>query len=86
MVYHGRVAGGVVVLDGGAMLPDGTSVRVEPLAELIDTRCTQSRGGLGNVLDELEHETGLMDGPSDWAAEHDHYLYGASKNSDGPAQ
>ena len=24
-------------------------------------------------------ETGLVDGPEDWAAQHDHYLYGAPK-------
>jgi hypothetical protein len=31
MILHGRVQNGVVVLQNGAMLPDGTSVEVTPL-------------------------------------------------------
>jgi hypothetical protein len=34
-----------------------------------------------NLFDRLEAEAGLIDGPPDWAAEHDHYLYGAPKKS-----
>jgi len=37
---------------------------------------------LGNVLDEIEAASGLIDGPVDWASEHDHYLYGTPKRSD----
>jgi hypothetical protein len=33
MILHGRVSNGVVVLQGGAMLPDGTLVEVTPLPE-----------------------------------------------------
>ena len=32
MVYRGRVKNGVVVLDNGGRLPDGTEVRVEPFS------------------------------------------------------
>ena len=35
-----------------------------------------------DVFDELEVECGLIDGPSDWSAEHDHYLFGAAKKTD----
>ena len=31
MIYLGTVENGVVVLEDGTMLPDGTRVRVEPL-------------------------------------------------------
>jgi hypothetical protein len=33
MILRGRVTGGVVVLEEGADLPDGTEVRVEPIVE-----------------------------------------------------
>ena len=34
---------------------------------------------LKELFDRIESETGLMDGPVDWAAQHDHYLYGTPK-------
>jgi hypothetical protein len=34
-----------------------------------------------DLSDRLEAQSGLIDGPSDWAAEHDHYLYGAERRS-----
>ena len=33
----------------------------------------------GDVWDLLETVAGTVDAPSDWAAEHDHYLYGTPK-------
>ena len=39
-----------------------------------------------DIFDRLEAQTGLVDGPTDWAAEHDHYLYGASKKSNGQTE
>ncbi len=41
MVYHGTVKSGVIELEGGAQLPDGTWVKVEPLelkADLVPKR------------------------------------------------
>jgi len=35
------------------------------------------------LFERLESEAGLVEGPKDWAAEHDHYLFGAPKQSDG---
>ena len=37
----------------------------------------------GSVWDLLETLAGTVDAPSDWAAEHDHYLYGALKRYSG---
>lgn len=37
--------------------------------------------GLAAWLDGIEAQAGLVDGPPDWAAEHDHYLYGTPKKS-----
>ena len=36
-----------------------------------------------DLFDRLEAEVGLVDGPADWAAEHDHYLSGTPKRFDG---
>lgn len=32
-----------------------------------------------DLFERLEAEAGLIDAPTDWAAEHDHYLSGAPK-------
>jgi hypothetical protein len=73
--------------DGKHLLPD------EPvsLPENVPLRVTVDAGskppiantGPFDVFDRLEAEVGLVDGPSDWAAEHDHYLFGTPKRSDG---
>ena len=36
MIYHGTVKSGVVELEDGAQLPDGTCVRVEPLPRQLE--------------------------------------------------
>ena len=34
----------------------------------------------GNAWDVLESLTGTIEAPTDWSAEHDHYLYGTPKH------
>ena len=34
-----------------------------------------------DLYDELESECGLIDGPNEGSAEHDHYLFDATKKS-----
>ena len=34
----------------------------------------------GNAWDVLESLTGTTEAPTDWSAEHDHYLYGTPKH------
>jgi len=36
----------------------------------------------GNALAVLEKLIGTVEAPSDWAAEHDYYLYGTPKRTD----
>ena len=48
--------------------PGSTTEPEPPLAE-------------GGVWDLLEHATGTVEMPADWASEHDHYLYGTPKRS-----
>lgn len=38
----------------------------------------------GDALAVLEKLIGTVEAPSDWAAEHDHYLYGTPKRTDRP--
>ncbi len=67
--YEGKVVNGVVVLESGATLPEGTCVRVEPLEErpLLD------------LLRAVEKAPANPNWPHDGAAELDHYLYGMPK-------
>lgn len=70
MEYQGHVAGGVIVLDNGANLPEGTVVRIEPVAE-------QKRKTL---YERFENVVGkATDLPEDMAAQHDHYIHGTPK-------
>ena len=75
MVYRGIVKNGVVVLGGGTKLPEGTEVRVEPVAR------GETLAGEGpTLLEQLGDVIGTVpDLPPDMAQQHDHYLHGAPK-------
>ena len=76
--------------DGKNICPD------EPIAlpENVQLRITVQEpasppavaNGSLDFFERLEGEAGLIDGPTDWAAEHDHYLYGAPKRSSDAAE
>lgn len=73
MTYNGKVHNGVVVLDDGTQLAEGTRVRIEPLdpsdAEDVPT-----------LYEQLEPLVGSVEGlPADMAANHDQYLHGRRK-------
>lgn len=72
MCYTGKVHNGVVVLDNGADLAEGTVVRVEvePAPVAPTGQGHQSLMKLAGVL---------KDRPSDWARNHDHYIHGLPK-------
>lgn len=82
MIYHGRVQDGKIVLTGGAHLPEGTEVRVDvadevPLTSRSNGDASQSHK---TIWDHLLALAGTADGlPPDYAAQHDHYLYGTPK-------
>jgi hypothetical protein len=69
--YEGRVVNGVVVLDNGDSLPEGTRVRV----------LTVEPGSNGETLGQrLLKFAGTAKGlPSDMAENHDHYIHGRPK-------
>jgi hypothetical protein len=74
MTYKGRIREGVVVLEEGVRLPDGTAVTVA----LADDPPTEPAGdGIYRVA-ELAVPTGIPD----LAMNIDHYLYGHPKAGD----
>lgn len=78
MVYRGRVANGVIVLEQGVHLREGMDVRVEPIEQAHDTpvgsqEARQLREGL------LSFSGVVKEGPSDLARNHDHYLHGTPR-------
>lgn len=71
MEFRGRVKDGVVVLEQGVALAEGTEVRVAPL----EPQATPT-----TVWDKLRSLAGSAKGlPKDAASQHDHYLYGTPK-------
>ena len=74
MTLQGIVQNGVVVLENGCSLPDGTRVEVQlpRPATAIQTQPT-----LSEVL--LRHAGTVDDLPADMAAQHDHYIHGTPK-------
>ena len=78
MTYRGKVMNGVVVFDGAVSPSDGTIVRVEP----IEPGCVDaSPEGLSSLFRASERARGT--GIPDLAINHDHYLYGHPKVTDG---
>ena len=70
MEYRGHVENGVVVLESGVALREGTVVRVEPIE--CDSPPT--------LADRLHRVIGMAEGlPVDLAEQHDHYLHGQPK-------
>jgi hypothetical protein len=75
MRYKGRIVDGVVVLEGGAKLQEGTEVVVEPLVEPAKVE-RQPR----TLAERYANFTGKAVGlPEDLAENHDHYLHGLPK-------
>ena len=73
MTYNGRIHNGVVVLDNGTQLAEGTLVRVEPLDPA-------DGEDVPTLYEQLESLVGSVEGlPPDMARNHDHYLHGHPK-------
>ncbi len=72
MSFEGQVQNGVVVLDNGHRLPDGTRVEVI-VRESPDKKTT--------LRDRLLKLAGTVDDlPPDMARNHDHYIHGTASN------
>ncbi len=71
MSFEGHVHNGVIVLDNGHQLADGTRV------EVIVREAPETKGTLRDRLLKL---AGTVDDlPSDMARNHDHYIHGGPK-------
>lgn len=68
--YKGTVKNGVVILPRNAKLPNGTAVKVTPVASRPEDDFTDMLVSLSKKVRGL---------PRDLAAQHDHYLYGTPK-------
>ncbi|HEX8275461.1 MAG TPA: hypothetical protein VF615_22700 [Longimicrobiaceae bacterium] len=55
--------------------------RLEPGAAGEPSTVDEANPDEGGVWDLLERSAGTVEMPEDWAAEHDHYLYGTPKRS-----
>ncbi|HZF39798.1 MAG TPA: hypothetical protein VE715_13305 [Blastocatellia bacterium] len=71
-----------VVFDGQFLRPD-EPLDLEPNTRYVITIASQPEvtANSAALWDLLEQVTGTINAPFDWAAEHDHYLYGAPKRS-----
>lgn len=77
----GKVVNGVIILENGGTLPDGTIVRVEPLADL---KPAESLNQISQLREMLLSHAGVIDDPelpTDLAENLDHYLYGTPKRT-----
>lgn len=80
-VYTGRVVNGVVVLDDGALLPEGQAVKVEPVTA-DGEESAESLRAVSRLRETLLKHAGTItdsDLPTDLADNLDHYLYGTPK-------
>jgi hypothetical protein len=78
MVVKGTVRGGVVVLEAGAALADGTEVRVE----VVTVTPPPAEADVPTLYERVKDFIGIADGlPPDMAENHDHYLHGRLKKS-----
>lgn len=76
--------------DGRNICPDEPvslpeNVRLRVTVDEAATAPAEANGSL-DLFERLENDAGLIDGPTDWAAEHDHYLYGAPKKTKGQTE
>lgn len=72
MTFRGHVKNGQIQLDEPIQLPEGAKVNIVVVEN--DTAGP-------NLWDKLRRIAGTVEGPADWAENHDHYAHGAPKRS-----
>jgi hypothetical protein len=78
MTLHGQVRGGVIIFDPPVALPEGADVQVQVIEPQAQSAAAESE----SLYERLKPFIGAAKGlPADFAAQHDHYLYGTSKRS-----
>jgi hypothetical protein len=70
MTYRGHVKNGHILLDDRVALPEGAEVHVE---------IVENGAPTPTIWDKLRAIAGTVEGPEDWAENHDHYIHGLPK-------
>jgi hypothetical protein len=65
--------------DGQALWPEAPFDLQPNVRYVVMVEPVLSNDGEGDAWDLLETLAGTLEAPSDWAAEHNHYLYGTPK-------
>ena len=82
MTYRGTFRKGVVVLDGGVTLDEGTPVEVQPLPRPSES-LPEKTGSRPTIWEKLAAMSGRVeDFPPDAARNLDHYLYDTPKSQE----
>jgi hypothetical protein len=77
MTVEGHVENGQIVLHGDVQLADGMKVRIELLQTSAEK---QQAAAAGTQFEHYKSFIGSIDDlPSDFAAQHDHYIHGTPK-------
>jgi len=69
MTYRGHIKNGQITLDEPAQLPEGAEVSVE----VVESQAKRT------IWEKLLSIAGTVEGPEDWAENHDHYIHGTPK-------
>jgi hypothetical protein len=70
MTYRGHIKNGQILLNDPVALPEGAEVHIE-IVENGEPKPT--------IWDKLRAIAGTVEGPEDWAENHDHYIHGTPK-------
>ncbi len=69
------------IFEEGVLRPE-SPLDLEPNKRYILTIQDEAESDAGDVWETLARLSGAVEAPSDWASEHDHYLYGTSRRND----
>ena len=72
MTYREHIKNGQILLDEPARLPEGVEVQIE---------IRNNGKAESTIWNKLRGIVGTVDGPEDWASNHDHYIHGTPKRS-----
>jgi len=71
MTYRGHIKSGQIVLDEPVALPEGAEVNVDVV---------ENGRSPATIWEKLLKLAGTVEGPEDWATNHDHYIHGTPKH------
>lgn len=76
MIYQGHVNGRTIILDEDVNLPDGTPVTIQA----VEPPDMAQQSAVPTLYERFQNVIGqAKDLPTDFAAQHDHYIHGTPK-------